>query len=75
MRQPTAFAIILASVVFPRPGGPLNRMWSSTSSRCLAASTISIRRSLIFSWPQNSLKAGGLRDKSKAEEGASVVRV
>ena len=41
---PIAVARMCASVVFPSPGGPLKRIWSSTSSRCLAASTISSRR-------------------------------
>lgn len=73
--EPMAPAMMFANVVFPSPGGPLRRIWSRTSLRIFAAVTMSISRSLIFSCPQNSLKTGGRRERSKGVAGASVVRV
>src|SRR5205809_1891898 len=66
MLVPIAFAIMFASVVFPSPGGPLNKMCSSTSPRFFAASTKSSRRSQTFTCPVNSLNIGGRSDTSKA---------
>src|SRR5436190_24173930 len=37
MGTPSSCAITAASVVFPSPGGPYNRTWSSASPRCFAA--------------------------------------
>ena len=61
---PAAPEMMLARVVLPSPGGPDRRTCSRTSSRCWAASTMRVRRSLILSWPWNSLNAGGRRDCS-----------
>src|SRR5258705_3862834 len=41
-------------------------MCSRTSPRLLAASTINSSRSRTFTWPLNSLKAGGRSEISKA---------
>ena len=38
MLAPSSLATTVASVVLPRPGGPENRMWSTTSPRARAAS-------------------------------------
>ena len=61
---PAAPEMMLARVVLPSPGGPERRTCSRTSSRCWAASTMRVRRSLILSCPWNSLNAGGRRDCS-----------
>src|SRR6476620_10458159 len=45
-------------------------MCSSTSPRFLAASTISSSRSRTFTWPVNSLNAGGRSEISKAASGS-----
>ena len=37
MRAPISFAMIPASVVLPRPGGPASSTWSTACPRCLAA--------------------------------------
>src|ERR1700686_1556793 len=62
---PIAFAMMLASVVFPKPGGPLSRICSRTSPRFFAAATRSSRRSQTFTWPVNSLNIGGRSETSK----------
>src|SRR5687767_6126645 len=67
---PMAFAMMFASVVFPRPGGPLSRICSSTSPRFFAASTSSSSRSQTFTWPVNSLNIGGRSETSKAGSGS-----
>src|SRR5215831_4316822 len=66
MFTPIALAMMWARVVLPSPDGPLKRMCSSTSPRFLAASTISSSRSRTFTWPVNSLNAGGRSEISKA---------
>jgi hypothetical protein len=45
-------------------------MCSSTSPRFFAASTINSNRSRTFTWPVNSLNAGGRSDISKAASGS-----
>src|SRR6266581_4402958 len=65
-----ALAMICASVVLPKPGGPLSRICSSTSPRFRAASTNSSSRSQTFTWPVNSLNIGGRSDISKAGSGS-----
>ena len=42
-------AMIVASVVLPRPGGPYSSTWSSGSPRCLAASMEMVSVSLTRS--------------------------
>src|SRR5438034_8461316 len=61
-----ALAMMYANVVLPRPDGPLNKICSITSPRFFAASTISSSRSRTFTWPVNSLKAGGRSEISNA---------
>src|SRR5213080_2147162 len=45
-------------------------MCSSTSPRFCAAATISSRRSRTFTWPLNSLNAGGRSEISKTVSGS-----
>src|SRR5215470_569829 len=66
---PIAFARMWARVVLPRPGGPLSRMWSIGSLRCLAAATVISRRSLTLAWPVNSEKSDGRNVISRATSG------
>ncbi len=72
---PIALAMICASVVLPRPGGPLSKMCSSTSPRCFAACTRTSRRSQTFTCPVNSLNIGGRSEISSAGSGTSGVTV
>src|SRR5580704_14579119 len=65
-----AFAMMNASVVLPRPDGPLSKMCSSTSPRFFAASTINSKRSRTFTWPVNSLNIGGRSEISNAASGS-----
>src|SRR5437764_1878069 len=67
---PIAFAMMFASVVLPSPGGPLNKMCSSTSPRFFAASTSNSRRSQTFTCPVNSLNIGGRSETSKTGSGS-----
>ena len=52
---PNSLAMILASVVFPRPGGPYNKTWSSASLRFKAALIKIERFSFTLSCPIYSL--------------------
>ncbi len=52
MFAPSSLATTAASVVLPRPGGPENRMWSTTSPRACAAPMRMASDSLIFVWPR-----------------------
>ena len=70
MSLPISRARMPASVVLPRPDGPLSRMWSSASLRCLAASTAMPSRSLTLSWPVNSENAPGRSVPSNAASGS-----
>src|ERR1041385_3111737 len=70
MFVPIAFAMMFASVVLPRPGGPLNKMCSRTSPRFFAAATSSSRRSQTFTCPVNSLNIGGRSETSNAGSGS-----
>ena len=63
-------AMMLASVVLPSPGGPLNRICWSTSSRFFAAATKSSSLSQILVCPVNSLNIGGRSETSKAGSGS-----
>src|SRR5512141_223329 len=53
-------AMMWASVVLPRPGGPDRRTWSSGSWRCRAACRKTPSVSLSFGCPMNSGRARGL---------------
>ena len=52
MLAPNSLATTVASVVLPRPGGPENRMWSTTSPRARAASMRMASDSFTFVWPR-----------------------
>src|SRR5258705_2695817 len=75
---PISRAMMCASVVFPRPGGPNSRTWSSASLRFLAASRKIESCPRIFSWPTYSASDLGRSDRSKAsswgETGAAEIR-
>ena len=61
-----SLAIIVASVVLPRPGGPESRIWSRTSPRPRAA-LMKIRNcSFLASWPMKSFRSRGRRVMSSA---------
>ena len=61
-----SLASTCANVVFPRPGGPWNKVWSRASSLKLAAATKTFRFFKIESWPKNSSNPLGLRALSKS---------
>ena len=63
---PSSLAMILLKVVFPNPGGPCSRVWSSGSPLYLAASTNTSRFSTTFLWPLKSEKRRGRRAFSKS---------
>src|SRR5882762_6610050 len=75
---PISRAMMCASVVFPRPGGPNSSTWSSASLRFLAASTKIESCPRIFSWPTYSASDLGRSERSKAsswgETGAAEIR-
>jgi len=58
---PISFAIIVARVVFPSPGGPYNNTWSSASPLAFAASIYIFKFSFAFSCPIYSEKTCGLK--------------
>ena len=57
---PNSFAIICASVVFPKPGGPYNNTWSNTSSLILHALINTLMFSFTSVCPTYSSKYSGL---------------
>ena len=56
---PSSLAIMFASVVFPNPGGPWSRTWSSDSPRIFAAATKIFRFSTTFCCPEKSSNVSG----------------
>src|SRR5450759_480534 len=77
---PISCATMCASVVFPSPGGPVNRTWSSASSRALAAFRKTLRFSRTFVWPMNSSSLqgrsfGSTAASSSSADGESTERV
>jgi|GEM_PF-4490900 len=58
--KPTPSSMMLLKVVFPSPGGPWSKVWSSGSPRYLAASTNTRRLSTTPRWPLKSSKRSGL---------------
>ncbi len=56
---PISWAMMCASVVLPRPGGPNRRTWSSDSRRSRAARMKTRRLSTILSWPTYSVSRCG----------------
>jgi hypothetical protein len=61
---PSSRARMWASDVFPSPGGPERRTWSSASPRAFAAFAYTRKFSTIFSWPTYSSKVAGRSDCS-----------
>src|SRR5882672_1146631 len=61
---PSSAAMITASVVLPRPGGPKISTWSSASARWRAASMNTPIWFLTCSWPTYSLNMRGRRPRS-----------
>src|SRR3954468_745408 len=61
---PISRAMIWASVVFPRPGGPNSSTWSSASARLFAASTKISSCPRTLSCPTYSARGGGRSDRS-----------
>ncbi len=59
--EPSSAAMIIASEVLPRPGGPDNRMWSGVPPRFLAPSRTSCSCSRTRGWPMNSPRERGRR--------------
>src|SRR5215470_14824452 len=56
---PISFAMMLASVVLPKPGGPVSSTWSSASRRLRAAFMYTRRFSLTWRWPMySSIRVG-----------------
>ena len=66
VRIPTSSSsrMIVASVVFPSPGGPTSRTWSSASPRPFAASSAISSCSFVRSWPTKSSSRRGRSDCS-----------
>ena len=61
MLTPSSEAMMLASVVLPRPGGPEKRTWSSASFRLRAPWMKTWRLSLTCCWPTYSSHRVGRR--------------
>ena len=59
-----SFAMMVESVVLPRPGGPYSSTWSRFSPRIRAASMYTRRFSLALSWPMYSSSVLGRRENS-----------
>src|ERR1044072_7474446 len=56
---PISFAMMFASVVLPKPGGPVSSTWSSASRRPRAAFMYTRRFSLTWRWPMySSMRVG-----------------
>jgi len=67
----SSFAMMVARVVLPSPGGPKSKTWSSASPRDRAASRAMPSCSFAFSWPMNSCRRRG-RSFSSNEESSST---
>ena len=63
---PSSLAMMFESVVFPSPGGPCSKVWSSGSPRYFAASTNTSRFSTTFFCPLKSWNRNGRRAFSKS---------
>ena len=67
-------AMICASDVLPRPGGPASRTWSSASPRAAAASIETCSCSRRPSWPTNSSRVRGRSERSSSSSPSSAPR-
>ena len=56
---PISCAMMCASVVLPRPGGPEKRIWSTGSPRRFAASSAIPSDSRVSGWPMNVASDAG----------------
>ncbi len=65
-------AMIIASVVLPRPGGPDSRTWSGARSRARAASSTRDSCSRTRSWPMTSARLVGRSAASTARSSPSA---
>ena len=63
---PNSFATMWAKVVFPKPGGPWNKVWSKASDLWLHAWTKILKLFKIWSCPAKSSKLSGLRALSSS---------
>ena len=63
---PSSLATTVANVVFPKPGGPENKIWSTTSLRARAAPMRIERLSFTFFCPKYSSRHVGLKLRSRA---------
>ena len=63
---PSSRAMIVASVVLPRPGGPYSRTWSAASPLPFAAWSRTSRLALTSRWPMYSSSVRGRSDPSTA---------
>src|SRR5690606_39152541 len=66
----TSAAMIIASVVLPRPGGPAMSTWSGGRRRAAAASSTSESWSRTTRWPMNSARRRGRSAASTARSGS-----
>jgi hypothetical protein len=66
MFTPISWAIMPASVVLPRPGGPCSSTWSSDSPRFFAAAMKTARLPFAFSCPMYSESVFGRSEPSCA---------
>src|SRR5688572_10225685 len=75
---PISRAMMCASVVLPRPGGPNSSTWSSASARARAACTKISSWPRAFSWPTYSASVAGRSERSICcsccEEGLAEMR-
>ena len=69
---PISRATMCASVVLPRPGGPVSRTWSSGSPRPFAAARKTERFSRTFVWPMYSAEV--LRPQLRLDGGVVLER-
>ena len=68
---PSSRAMIVASVVLPRPGGPYRRMWSAASPLPFAACRSTERLALTSRWPMYSSSVRGRRVPSTTRSPSS----
>ncbi len=61
---PSSRAMIVASVVLPRPGGPYSRTWSAASPLPFAARSSTSRLAFTSRWPMYSSRVRGRREPS-----------
>ena len=75
MFTPSSFAMMCASVVLPRPGGPNISVWSSASPRCRAAAMKIWHLRLHRGWPMYSSSRRGRTARSNASSSGMGIGV